>query len=71
MTQIEFNKLFKEEDLKSIAHQYEQDGIPDRPARREGYNNKMDYFMKEGFITESQANNWCIPDNLETTLYWL
>jgi len=71
MTQSEFNKYFKNEILPIIARQYETDGIPDRPARREAYNNATDGFCKNGFITEKQYNNWCISDSLETTKYWL
>ena len=71
MTQQEFNQEFKMNDLQWIAETYEKDGIPDRPARREAYNNKSDAYCKNGLITEKQYNNWCIPDNLETTKYWL
>lgn len=71
MTHKEFNHYFKMEILPIIAREMETDGIPDRPARRERYNNIMDSFQKNGFITEENAQNWCIPDNLETTLYWL
>jgi len=71
MTQQEFNNYFKMEILPLIAKQYEQDGIPDRPARREEYNNLMDDYQKVGQISEEDANEWCIPDTLETTLYWL
>ena len=71
MTHKQFNEYFKNEILKEIAIQYESDGIPDRPARREAYNNETDYLCKSGQITEAQYNNWCISDSLETTLYWL
>ena len=71
MTQREFDQEFKAEDLKFIAEQYESDGVPDKPARREAYNNKTDCYCKGGLITESQYNNWGISDSLETTLYWL
>jgi len=54
MTQSEFNKYFKEEVLFHIARKYETDGIPDRPASREAYNNETDYFCKNGIITEKQ-----------------
>lgn len=71
MTKQQFDKDFKENDLQAIAQQYEQDGVPDKPARREAYNNKADAYCKEGLITEHQYNTWCIPGSLETTLYWL
>ena len=50
MTQTEFDKYFKEEILFHVARKYESDGIPDRPARREAYNNETDYFCKAGII---------------------
>lgn len=71
MTKREFDQEFKEVDLQFIAKQYEQDGIPDRPARREAYNNKTDNYCKNDLITEDQYNTWCITDSLETTKYWL
>jgi len=57
--------------LPIIAKGHERDGIPDRPARREYFNNEVDSFQKNGTISEEQANSWSIPDYLETTLYWL
>jgi hypothetical protein len=71
MNKAQFDNEFKMNDLEFIAKQYEQDGIPDKPARREAYNNKVDAYQKDGIITEEQAQNWCIPDSLETTKYWL
>ena len=71
INKINFDQEFKTVDLKYIAQQYEKDGIPDRPARREVYNNKIDTYQKDGLITEKQAGKWCITDRLETTLYWL
>ena len=71
MTKLEFDKYFKMEILPIIADKYEKDGIPEKPARREAYNNETDYLCKDGQITEKQYNEWCITDSLETTLYWL
>ena len=73
MTKQEFDNIFKEDTLPLIVRAYEQDGIPDKPARREAYNNLTDSYCKNGDITEHQYNNWCIPDHLETTNYghWL
>jgi len=71
MTLAEFNHDFKMNDLQFIAEAFESDGIPDRPARREAFNNKADAYCKDGIITEKQYNNFCISDSLETTLYWL
>lgn len=71
MTKQQFDQEFKQNDLHEIAKQYERDGVPDRPARREAYNNKVDAYQKDGLISEDDANGWCITDSLETTLYWL
>ena len=71
MNYREFNKDYKMHDLKIIASLYEADGIPDKPARREAYNNKLDEYERNGLITEQQAYNWCIPNSYETTKYWL
>jgi len=71
MTKQQFDQEFKMNDLHEIAKQYERYGVPDRPARREAYNNKVNAYQKEGLITEDDANEWCITDSLETTLYWL
>lgn len=71
MTKQQFDNNFKMEVLPLIAKQYEQDGIPDRPARREEYNNLMDSHHRDGLITDKQVNDWVITDSLETTKYWL
>ena len=71
MTKQQFDTDFKLNDLKFIAKQNEQDGIPDRPGRRQAYNNKLDRYCRDGLIKKSQANKWCITDSLETTKYWL
>ena len=71
MTQDEFDSYYKHVILEAIAQEYEQDGIPDRPARREAYNNTVDYLTKIGQVSEQDANEWCISDSLETTKYWL
>ena len=68
MKQSEFNHYFKTEVLPSIAKQYEEDGIPDRPARREAYNNEIDNSHRSGQITDSQVRLWCMPDELETII---
>lgn len=50
--------------LPSIKNRYEINGIKDKPARREAYNNFIDSLQKDGQITESQANRYCIPKRL-------
>ena len=71
MTEQEFHNYFHKNILPIIATEYEKNGIPDRTARRERFNNEVDYFQKQGTITEEQAASWCISDYLENTLYWL
>ncbi len=71
MNKQQFDQEFKQNDLHEIAKQYERDGVPDRPARREAYNNRVDAYQKDGLISEDDASEWCITDSLETTLYWL
>tara|TARA_R100001244_G_C5158284_1_gene130663 strand:+ start:1048 stop:1359 length:312 start_codon:yes stop_codon:yes gene_type:complete len=61
-----FNDYFKDAILPMVAQEYEQDGVPDIPARREAYNNAVDNLCRDGGMTEyyaSQMNG--IPDSLE------
>ena len=37
---------------------YEQDGVPDWPARRETWNNWTDSLCKDGLISDWQYENW-------------
>lgn len=71
ISKTDFDHDFKMNDLMGIAQEYEKDGVPDKPARREAYNNKVDAYQKDGLISEKKANKWCITEQLETTLYWL
>ena len=66
MTKQEFDQFFEDEILPIVANQFEQDGRPDAPARREAYNDLTDSYCKDGIITEHQYNTWAIPDRLET-----
>ena len=49
--------------LPTIKEQYEQDGIVDKPARRESWANFIDYLERDGQITEELAFN--IDANVE------
>lgn len=51
--------------LPFIKKAYEQDGQIDVTARREVWNNLMDDLYKDGEITEQQADEWALPDELE------
>ena len=50
--------------LPEVKNAYEQDGIKDKPARCEAYNNYVDNLQKSGRLTEQQANDYCIPKHL-------
>lgn len=50
--------------LPEVKNRFEQDGIKDKPARCEAYNNYIDTLQKAGEITENQANKYCIPKHL-------
>ncbi len=54
-------RMFKEEVMPYIRTQYEQDRVPDWPARREGWNNFTDSLCKDGEITSRQYENWTHP----------
>ena len=49
---------FAEYLIPVIAARYEQDGIPDWPARREAWNDWTDQLCKDGEISDWQYNNW-------------
>jgi hypothetical protein len=69
----EFETMTKEEViaefvscyLPTIVDQYEQDQVPDKTARREAFNNMVDYLQREGRIIGFIADEMCIPDELE------
>jgi hypothetical protein len=61
MTETECHDLFVENILPLVQEQYEQDGIPDIPARCEAFNNWTDSLCKDGVITDEQYNNWGHP----------
>jgi len=54
-------KLWAEEALPFVKKQYERDGVPDMPARRESWNNWSDMLCKDGVITLVQYEKWRIP----------
>ena len=61
MTKDQAMKIFKEEILPSIIKRYEMDGIKDKPARAEAWNNFTDSLCEDGQITNKQYNNWTNP----------
>ena len=54
-------EYFNCEILACVEKQYEQDGIPDWPARREAWNNWTDSLCKDGQISDWQYENWSHP----------
>jgi hypothetical protein len=54
-------ETFTTEILPGIQEQYEQDGIPDMPARREAWNDWTDSLSQDGLISEWQVFNWGHP----------
>ena len=54
-------EIFTNEILPGIQEQYEQDGIPDIPARCESWNNWTDSLCKNGQISDWQYDNWSHP----------
>jgi len=61
MTKEEAVAEFKEYVLPQVRAQYERDGVPDWPARREAWNNFTDALQKEGRITARQYDTWDHP----------
>jgi hypothetical protein len=47
--------------LPVIQREYEQDGIPDIPARSEAWCNWTDSLCKDGQISDWQYENWDHP----------
>jgi len=54
-------EMFTNEILPMIQEQYEQDGIPDYPARREAWNNWTDSLACGEQISDWQVHNWGHP----------
>ncbi len=50
-------ETFPHTKLPGVKAQHEQDGIIDRPARREAWCNWIDYLNKEGRISDYEAAN--------------
>jgi len=47
--------------LPSVRQEYEQDGIPDIPARHEAWNNWTDSLCQNEQISDWQYENWSHP----------
>lgn len=44
-----------------VRERYEQDGVPDWPARREAWNYFTDMLTRDGRITQHQRDTWTYP----------
>ena len=54
-------ELFTNDILPFIQREYEQDGIPDIPARSEAWCNWTDSLCKSEAISDWQYENWSHP----------
>ena len=61
MTKPEADRMFAEHVMPYVVGQYEQDGIPDYPARSQAWNDWTDSLCKDGLITGRQYNDWLAP----------
>jgi hypothetical protein len=63
-----FRWAYETEVLPMVKAIYEQDGIPDIPARREAWNDEMDAWIKDGEMPEYVADQiGGLPDDLEVS----
>jgi hypothetical protein len=65
LTKPQWEEYFKHNVLPGVEDRYERDGIPDRPARREAWNDSVDAAIKADALPES-AGDWKHPKWLET-----
>jgi hypothetical protein len=65
MTHAEAVEHFDECVLPWVIEQYEQDGVPDLPARREAWNDWTDGLCKDGEISDWQYENWSQADSCD------
>ena len=63
MTRDQAIEIFDNEILPMVVQHYEQDGVPDIPARCEEFNNWTDAMCKDGQISDWQYKNWTHPDS--------
>ena len=61
ITRAQAIKDFEGFILPLVRQEYEQDGIPDIPARREAWNNWTDSLCQNGQISDWQYENWSHP----------
>ena len=61
MTFAQACDYFTDEILPLVQEKYEQDGVPDWPARGESWCNWTDMLCKDREISEWQYMNWSHP----------
>lgn len=54
-------EAFRRDVLPEVRRRYEQDGVVDKVARREEWNNFTDALCKARQITQHQYDNWTNP----------
>ena len=59
-TKREFESYFRRELMPVVRALYEEDGIPDIPARREEWLNVIDAEVQNGQLPE-RARDWLCP----------
>ena len=61
MTKYEALREWRTTILPDIKARYEQDGVPDYPARREAWNDWVDMLCSDGTVTQRQCDTWTHP----------
>ncbi len=64
LTKSQFEEMFREEVMPYLV-EHERTGFPDKPRRREAWNNTVDAYIRDGALPEA-AGNWSHPRWLET-----
>jgi len=65
MTKRQFEEMFREEVLPLLAKSERRSGFPDKPGRREAWNNTIDAYIRNRTLPES-AGDWSHPRWLDT-----
>jgi hypothetical protein len=61
MTKAEALGIWRECCMPAVRRHYEQDGVPDYPARCESWGAFTDGLCKDGCITDGQYSTWSAP----------
>ena len=64
MTKSQFEAMFREDVIPHLVTK-ERSGFPDKPRRREAWNNTIDAYIRDRSLPEA-AGNWTHPRWLET-----